>query len=91
MDERRKTERRNAYIVGAVLLALILLAIMVYQIVAICVKNAKYDELVERVEYYRQLKAENENEIEIKETYEWIVERAKELGYRFEDDKILKD
>ena len=91
MDEGRKLQRRNAYIVGAILLVLILLAVLIYQIVAICVKNAEYDELIERVEYYKQLKAEGDDEIKIRETYDWIAERAKELGYIFDGDKIYKE
>lgn len=90
MDERRKTQRKNAYIVGAVLLLLILLAILVYQIIAMPAKRSEYDELIDKVEYYKELKENGEDEIKIKETYEWIVERARELGYRFEDDKIIK-
>ena len=91
MDEGRKVQRRNAYIVGAILLLLILLAIMVYQIVAINIKNRDLNELNDQIAYYNELKASGAEETEWRKTLEWIVRRAGELGYRFEDDHLIKD
>lgn len=64
---------------------------MVYQMVAISVKNRDLDELQDKIAYYQQLKAAGEDEIAIKETYDWIVERARELGYRFDGDKLYEN
>ena len=89
MDENRKTQRKNAYIFGAILLAVILLSVLIWQIASILVKNAKYDELVAKVEEYNTLIKEGRDEIELKEKEEWIVIRARELGYTFGDDKKL--
>ena len=89
MDENRKTQRKNAYIFGAILLAVILLSILVWQIAAILVKNAKYDELVARVEEYNMLIKDGKDELELKETKDWIIIRARELGYSFGEDRQL--
>ena len=91
MDASRKKQRKVAFIIGGILLILILVSIMVYQIVSIRIANAKYDELCEKVEYYRELKEQGAAEDEIRQTEEWIVQRARELGYRFENDTLYKD
>lgn len=90
MDEERKVQRRNAFIVGAILLVLLLLAIMLYQIVAICSGKKDLDELQDKIDYLEELKKKGADEIEIKETYKWIYERAMELGYLFDGDKLIK-
>ncbi|MDY6367915.1 MAG: hypothetical protein SPL13_05335 [Clostridia bacterium] len=91
MDANRKKQRRTAFIIGGILLVLILLSIMLYQIIAIGQANARYDELCAKVEYYKQLKEEGAAEDEIRQTEEWIIQRARELGYRFENDKLYKE
>ncbi len=77
--------------VGAVLLLLILLMVMIYQLVAIKVENNRKKELDAAIAEYKQLKEVNEDTIEVRSSYQWIVRRARQLGYRFVGDELLDD
>ncbi len=90
MTQEKQKRLIIASTVGAVLLVLILLMIMVYQLIAIGVENRRYNELTETIAEYEQLIADGEDSIKIQSTYNWIVRRARELGYRFENDELLK-
>lgn len=87
MDESRKKQRKVAFFIGGILLVLILLSVLIYQLVAISKANAAYDELCAKVAYYKELTETGAAEIEITETREWIIQRARELGYRFDEDE----
>ena len=89
MDENRKTQRKNAIVFGAVLLIVILLAVLIWQVSSILIKNAQYDELVDKVEEYNALILDGKSEVELKEKEEWIIMRARQLDYYFGDDKQL--
>ncbi len=85
MTETKAKKLIVAGTVGAVLLAVILLAIMVYQLISMAVYN-------KRIETYNQKIYEYERLIELgeetKETYSlrwWIEREARELGLVYPD------
>ena len=75
--------------VGAVLLLFILLAIMVYQLIAINVEQKNIAKLESEIVRLTELKKNGEDIYEIRQLEEWIVRRAYELGYNFPSDKPL--
>ena len=86
MTEDKKKRLIVACTVGAVLLAVILLAVMCYQIIAISVQKKRQAEYDEQIAYYRTLNKEGEDELEVRRSYRWIVQRARELGLKLPDD-----
>lgn len=77
-----------AGVVGAALLALILLTVMVYQLIAIGVASSRKAELETAIVEYKQLVDEGEDLIAERSSYQWIVRRARQLGYAFDGDKL---
>lgn len=77
-----------AGVVGAALLALILLTVMVYQLIAIGVASSRKAELETAIAEYKQLVDEGEDLIAERSSYQWIVRRARQLGYAFDGDKL---
>ena len=87
--QTEKSKRvQNALKVGAILLLVVLIALLAYQIVAIVVTKNKYNELIDKINYYNELVLEDTQKEEIYKTKEWIIERARELGYWFPEDVI---
>lgn len=87
--QTEKSKRvHNALKVGAIVLLVVLLALLIYQVVAIIVTKNKYDELVDKIAYYQELVLEGTEKEEIYKTEEWIKQRARELGYYFPGDVI---
>ncbi len=76
--------------VGAVLLVVFLLVIMVYQLAIIGSERRREAELNAAIEEYRILKEDSSKELDACSKRWWIEERARELGYRFIDDKLYK-
>lgn len=52
-------------------------------------ENAKKKELDAAIAHYEQLIEKGGDLIEIRQTRWWIEQRARELGYRYEDDVDL--
>ena len=75
--------------VGAVLLLVILLSVMIFQIISISVEKKKLNELEEQIAIYKELIEDGENTVEARTSRWWIIERARELGYVFDGDKLL--
>ncbi len=72
------------------LLALILLLIMVYQLIAIGVEKDRLNELNAKIDVYKEMIQDSEETIEERQTYNWIVRRARQLGYYFDGDKLYE-
>jgi hypothetical protein len=70
--------------VGAVLLVVVLLFVMIYQLIAIGVNKKKNDEYNAAIAEYKRLIEDGENTLLIRRAEQWIIERAKELGYNFD-------
>lgn len=79
-------KRVIAFTVGAVVLLAVLLILMCYQLIAIGVENGKKAELAAAIEEVETKLHGGEETIEIMQKKWWIVQRARELGYRFGDD-----
>jgi uncharacterized membrane protein len=79
-----------AGVVGAVLLALILISVMVYQLIAIGVANKRKAELETAIAEYKQLVEDGDDLLAERSTYQWIVRRARQLGYVFDGDKLYE-
>ena len=87
--QTEKSKRvHNALKVGAIVLLVVLLALLIYQVVAIIVTKNKYDELISKIQYYEQRLEEGSEYEERVADEEWIIKRAHELGYWFENDRI---
>jgi predicted membrane protein len=90
MTESKIKKLIIASTVGAVLLAIILLSIMIYQLIAIGVENQRIKDLNAQLDEIDMLIDEG---IDIKEARlkkEWIEYEARKLGYIFEGDRIIK-
>ena len=74
--------------VGAVLLIVILVSVLVYQLVSINKAVAKREELDNAIKEYNILKEDADKQLEAYSSYWWIVQRARELGYSFDGDKL---
>ncbi len=90
MDESKAKRLIIAGTVGAVILAVILLSVMMYQLIAIGVKNNRIDYYKEQIEILdKRIEGNKEDLAAIKER-EWIIYEARKLGYYFEGDNLLK-
>ncbi len=90
MDESKAKKLIVASTVGAVVLAVILLIVMIYQLIAIAVKNNRIDDYKEQIAVLDQLIAENENNLSAIKERDWLIYEARKLGYYFEGDNSLK-
>ncbi len=90
MNEEKTKRVIVATTVGAVLLLVVLLAVMVFQLISISVQRKREKRLDEQIAIYKELKETNENALEERSAYWWIVQRARELGYYFDGDKKFK-
>ena len=89
MEESKFKKLVVAGTVGAVLLAVILLFIMIYQMITIGLKKNQLDEYNEAIAQYEQLIQKGEDTLEARSTKAWIARRARELGYIYKDDVKL--
>ena len=83
MTEEKAKKMIVATTVGAVLLLVTLLAIMVYLIISIKVKENKIEYLQTQIERYELLKNKGEETLEIRSMREWIEKEARKLGYTY--------
>jgi len=90
MTEEKLKRVTVATTVGAVLLAIVLLFVLVFQLISIKVEKDKLAELDAAIVEYKRLIDEGTEELDARSEYWWIVKRARELGYRFDGDKIYK-
>lgn len=88
MNESKLKRIVGAATVTAVLLVVILLAIMIYQLIAISNEANKKNELDAAIVEYHRLIEETGESIETRSQRWWIEQRARELGYRFVDDVL---
>ncbi len=90
MNESKAKRLIIAGTVGAVILAVILLVVMIYQLIAIAVRNNRIEDYKEKIAILNeQIEKEDDNLTAIKER-EWIIYEARKLGYYFEGDDTLK-
>ncbi len=90
MDEAKTKRLIVSCTVGAVFLAVILLVVMIYQLIAIAVKNNRIDDYKEQIAILDAKIAESENNLEAIKERDWIIYEARKLGYRFEGDNSLE-
>ncbi len=89
MDESKTKRLIIAGTVGAVVLAVILLSVMIYQLIAIGVKQNRIDYYKQQIEVLdKRIEGNKDDLLAIKER-EWIIYEARKLGYYFEGDDIL--
>ncbi|MBQ9104153.1 MAG: hypothetical protein IJY57_03600 [Clostridia bacterium] len=62
---------------------------MIFQIISISVEKKKLNELEEQIAIYKELIEDGEDTVEARTSRWWIIERARELGYVFDGDKLL--
>ena len=90
MNEGKLKKVIVASTVGAVLLLVILIAVMIFQLISINVHKRNDAALDEQIGIYKELKETNEDALKERSTYWWIVQRARELGYYFDGEKLYK-
>ena len=90
MNEDKFKRKVIAYTVGAVLLVVILVSVLFFQLISIFVSRKKIKELDAKIIEYNQLKEDADKELEAYDSYWWIVQRAREVGYSFDGEKIYK-
>ena len=71
------------------MLVVILLSVMLFQIISISVEKKKLAELEQEIAIYKELIESGNDTIEARTSRWWIIERARELGYVFDGDKLL--
>ena len=86
MTEEKTKRLIVAGTVGAVLLAVILLMVMVYQLICIGVEKGRIQELEAKIAEYNRLIESGEETIEVRNLKWWIEREARELGYVYKDD-----
>ncbi len=91
MEEQKLKRVRNAGIVGAILLIVILLSVLIFQLVKIGNEKRELSELQDAIKNYQQLTDKEKTYIENINTREWIEQRARELGLKLEGDFALDD
>ena len=89
MTEEKAKKLVIASTVGAVLLVVILIAVMVYQLIAIGVETKRKNEYESAIAEYNRLIEEGEDLLVLRSKKAWIVRRARELGYITEDQKVI--
>ncbi len=89
MDESRAKRLIVSCTVGAVLLAVILLMVMVYQLIAIGVKNSRIEYYKSEIAKYDKMLAEGQDVLYARSQKDWIIYEARKLGYYFETDNII--
>ena len=87
ISDVRFKKRVIAFTVGAVLLLAVLLIVMSYQLIAISVDRNRKSELTAAISELDAELGSGEETIGIMQKKWWIVQRARELNYRFPDDK----
>ena len=101
-----KEEKFKKIVVGitaaAVILLAILLVFMIYQLIAISVRNNRRAELEEQLAYWQEYIDKAENDIQRYEGYAWLEIIARKLGmigqgdfadsssFYFDDGSVLK-
>lgn len=89
MTEKKAKNLIVAGTIGAILLIVILLSVMLFQLISISVEKKELAELEEQISIYKELVANGEDTVEARTSRWWIIERARELGYVFDGDKLL--
>ncbi len=72
--------------VGAVLLMFILVSVLVYQLIAISGQKKREEELIAKYQEYSRMTDEEKAKLEAVNSYWYIVQEAREMGYYFPDD-----
>ncbi len=90
MNEESFKRKVIALTVGAVLLVFILVSVLFYQLISISSERKKQRELDAKIIEYNQMKEDADKELEAYDSYWWIVQRARELGYGFDGEKLYK-
>ena len=78
-----------ASIVGAIMLIVVLVSVILYQVITMTQYIRERDGLLEEITKLEQLINSNADEAEIRQTKEWIEDRARELGYKYKNDIVL--
>ena len=78
-----------ASIVGAIMLIVILVSVILYQVITMSTYVRERNALLDEITTLERLIDENADEALIRQTKEWIEDRARELGYKYKDDIIL--
>lgn len=86
MSPDKKTRLVAAATSVMVLLLFILIAVMIYQMIAINGKKARKEELDREIKRLEQENKETQNDIDLWLSNWKIIERARELDYNFPDD-----
>ena len=89
MEEQKIKRVRSAFIVGAVLLLVILLAVLTFQIVKISKEKKELQLLKDEIARYQLLTDEERDDLEAMDSRKWIEQRARELGLSLEGDYKL--
>lgn len=86
-----KSERNVKFLT---ILAVIVLFVLVLTLVTMLIQKGQLErrrtELQAQIEYYRQLKVDKEDELALRQTYEWLEQQARELGMISQDETLFQ-
>ena len=86
-----KSERNVKFLT---ILAVIVLFVLVLTLVTMLVQKGQLErrrtELQAQIDYYRQLKVDKEDELALRQTYEWLEQQARELGMISQDETLFQ-
>lgn len=90
MGEEKLKKIVSAATVAAVLLAVILCLIILYQMITISAYKRKKQRLIAEIESLRVKIEQTEDEIERNSTILYLEQRAREYGFIYSDDKVYQ-
>ena len=86
MTETKAKKLIVAGTVGAVLFAVILLSVLLYQLLTISTYNKRIEKLEQNIARYEMLIVEAKDTKEVVELRAWIEREARKLGYVYKDE-----
>lgn len=90
MTQQTKNTRTIKYLtVMAVTVLIVLLLVAVTLIVQKVQLENRRNALKAQIEYYQSLSSEKEDQLHLRETYEWLEQQARELGMLGEGETLF--
>lgn len=86
MNESKRNKMVAAITVNVVILIAVLVAVVIYQLVDICVLTSRRDKLKAEITDIQQKIENTENTLEYYKSESYLLDKAFELGYVFGDD-----
>ena len=83
MEEEKRNRVAAAITVNAIILAVVLVAVLVYQIITLAVVSARKRWYLAEIEKYEKLLQQSESDLEYLQSEQYLLELALQYGYYF--------